>query len=310
MELVFITIGVFGLVAGSVFFLLVPNAVIQEETIRRRLETLTNRHAKATSPIDLLGTGEETLWERIATFFLGEKELPGKYTAVRRLLHRAGYPGERTVRIYWGVRIFLAGVFAVGGVFFATVIRIPVLQLLLLTAACASIGYLSPYLYVQRKAKSRIREIREVLPDTLDLLVVCVEAGLGLDAALNRVAKEQAEQGLAIGDEFQLMTQEVRAGVTRREALSRTQDRVGLDDLGGLVAFLIQTEELGGSIARSLRVYSDTMRNKRMLRAEEAGRKAVIKLIFPLVFFILPALFLVILGPAMINLVKFFAKPF
>jgi tight adherence protein C len=124
------------------------------------------------------------------------------------------------------------------------------------------------------------------------------------------VGKEQADQELAIGVEIQLMNQEVQAGISRREALSRMQERVGLDDLRGLVTFLMQTEELGGSIARSLRVYSDTMRNKRILRAEEAARKAVIKLIFPLVLFILPALFLVILGPAVISLIKFFARPF
>jgi len=310
MELILIAVGVFGVVAGSAFYVLASKSGIQEEAILRRLESISSKPVRARSPVRLLSTDRETLWESITTFFLGERQLPGTYTAVRRLLHRAGYPGERAVRAYWGVRIFLAGVFAAGGFFFVALLRSPVSHMLLLVAASACIGYLLPYFHVLRKAKLRLRQIQEVLPDTLDLLVVCVEAGLGLDAALNRVSKEQAEQGLAIGDEFRLMTQEVGAGITRREALSRMQDRIGLDDLRGLVAFLIQTEELGGSIARSLRVYADTIRNKRMMRAEEAARKAVIKLVFPLVLFILPALFLVILGPAVVNLIKFLAKPF
>jgi tight adherence protein C len=310
MEIVIIAIGVFGIVAASVFFLLVPKAQIQGEAIRRRLEAITTRQAQARPPVRLLRTEEPTLWEHIAAFFLGEKELPGKYTAVRRLLHQAGYPAERAVRIYWGVRIFCAGIFAAGFFFLAALLRSAVSEMLILIGAGGCAGYLLPYFHVLRRAKSRVRQIQEVLPDTLDLLVVCVEAGLGLDAALNRVGKEQAEQELAIGVELQLMSQEVQAGISRREALFRMQERVGLDDLRGLVTFLVQTEELGGSIARSLRVYSDTMRNKRILRAEEAARKAVIKLIFPLVLFILPALFLVILGPAVINLIKFFARPF
>jgi tight adherence protein C len=155
---------------------------------------------------------------------------------------------------------------------------------------------------VRRKARERTLQISETLPDTLDLLVICVEAGLGMDGALVRVGKEQAEQGLAIGDELQLMNQEIQAGISRREALSRLAERVGVDDLRGLVTFLMQTEELGGSIARSLRVYSTTMREKRSQKAEEAARKVVIKLIFPLVFFILPAVFLVVMGPAAINI--------
>ena len=111
-------------------------------------------------------------------------------------------------------------------------------------------------------------------------------------------------KSLPIGDELQLMNQEIGAGISRREALTRLADRVGIDDLRGLVTFLMQTEELGGSIARSLRVYSQTMREKRSQKAEEAARKVVIKLIFPLVFFILPAVFLVVLGPAAINILK------
>jgi tight adherence protein C len=190
----------------------------------------------------------------------------------------------------------------VGFFLFATLSGAEISQMLLMLVAAAGIGFMAPLFYVRRKARERTLQISETLPDTLDLLVICVEAGLGMDGALVRVGKEQAEQGLAIGDELQLMNQEIQAGISRREALSRLAERVGVDDLRGLVTFLMQTEELGGSIARSLRVYSTTMREKRSQKAEEAARKVVIKLIFPLVFFILPAVFLVVMGPAAINI--------
>jgi len=153
-----------------------------------------------------------------------------------------------------------------------------------------------------------MRDIQEAFPDTLDLLVTCVEAGLGLDGALVRVANEQAEQKLAIGDEFQLLSREMQAGVARREALSRMAARLELEDLRNLAVFLIQTEELGGSIARSLKVYASTMRQKRKQRAEEAARKMVIKLLFPLALFIMPALLLVVLGPPAINIMRMFGN--
>jgi tight adherence protein C len=304
MEFILIMIGIFGLVGGSIFLLLAPRAKAEEETIQRRLEAIAASAARTGTKIRLLGTGDESFWENIARFFLGEKELAARYTKDRILLHQAGFPGERGVRIFWGLRIFLTGVFPIAFFLLATLSRAQISQMFLLIAASAGIGYMLPLFYVRRKAKERTLQISETLPDTLDLLVICVEAGLGMDAALVRVGKEQADQGLAFGEELQLMNQEIGAGIARREALSRLAERVGVDDLRGLVTFLVQTEELGGSIARSLRVYSSTMREKRSQKVEEAARKVVIKLIFPLVFFILPAVFLVVMGPAAINIIR------
>ena len=304
MEFILITFGIFGLVAGSIYFLLAPRAKVEEEMIQKRLESIAVSAAKTGGKVRLLGTSEESFWENIARFFLGEKELAGRYTKDRILLHQAGFPGERAVRVFWGVRIFLTGVFPIAFFLLATLSRAQISQMLLLIVASAGIGFMLPLFYVRRRAKERTLQISETLPDTLDLLVICVEAGLGMDAALVRVGKEQADQGLAMGEELQLMNQEIGAGIARREALSRLADRVGIDELRGLVTFLVQTEELGGSIARSLRVYSTTMREKRMQKAEEAARKVVIKLIFPLVFFILPAVFLVVMGPAAVNIIK------
>lgn len=182
-------------------------------------------------------------------------------------------------------------------------------DLLLLTGVGAAVGYMLPFLTVFRKSSARVREMRETLPDTLDLIVVCVEAGMGIDAALNRVGKEQNSQKLALGEELVLASQEMQAGAPRKEALLRLADRVGIEEFKALVTFLTQTEELGGSIARSLRVYAETMRDKRSQAAEEAARKTVIKLIFPLVFFILPAIFIILLGPPGLAIMKMLSDP-
>ncbi|MFQ5684286.1 MAG: type II secretion system F family protein [Candidatus Binatia bacterium] len=308
MEL-FVAIGVFGLVVGFFYLILSPKTLAHDEAVQQRLERIAAGGKTRTAGVRLLGDeGEETFWEHVADFFLGKDELPAKYMGFRSMLHQAGYPGERAIRIFWGVRIGLTGIFGAVAVVLAIFLQSPVSELLMLLAGFAGFGYLLPFIIVRQRSKARLIEMQETLPDTLDLLVICVEAGLAVDAAMVRVAKEQVEQELVIGEEWQLMTQEIQAGVPRREALSRMGDRVGLEDIRALVTFLTQTEDLGGSIARSLRVYASTMREKRSQRAEEAARKAVIKLIFPLVLFILPALFLVIMGPAMLNIVKLFSS--
>ncbi len=132
---------------------------------------------------------------------------------------------------------------------------------------------------------------------------------MGVDAALNRVGREQNSQGMALGEELTLATQEMQAGSVRKEALLRLADRVGIDEFKGMVTFLTQTEEMGGSISRSLRVYADTMRDKRSQAAEEAARKTVIKLIFPLVFFILPTIFILLLGPPGLTIMQTLSDP-
>jgi tight adherence protein C len=187
--------------------------------------------------------------------------------------------------------------------------KAPLTEFLMLGGLGAVAGYMLPYLTIYRKAKARVLQMKETLPDTLDLIVVCVEAGMGVDAALNRVGREQSQQGLVLGEELMLGTQEMQAGAVRKEALSRLADRCGIEEFRALITFLTQTEELGGSIARSLRIYADTMRDKRSQAAEEAARKTVIKLIFPLVFLILPAIFILILGPPGLQIMKTLSAP-
>jgi tight adherence protein C len=308
MELL-IAVGFFGLVSAIVYFVVASKAPIAEDAIQQRLENIGIQAAEGRSQFKLHEQEEMTFWERITNFFFGDRELPERFNMISRRLHQAGYRGNRAVRIFWGLRIFLCIAFGFAGLFVSLTSGAAMSDLLLLTTAGAVVGYMMPFLTVFRKSRARVRDMRETLPDTLDLIVVCVEAGMGVDAALNRVGKEQNSQNLALGEELVLASQEMQAGAARKEALLRLADRVGIDEFKALVTFLTQTEEMGGSIARSLRVYAETMRDKRSQRAEEAARKTVIKLIFPLVFFILPAIFILLLGPPGLQIMEMITNP-
>ena len=307
MELL-IAVGFFGVVSAIVYFVLAARAPVGDEAIQRRLQNI-GIQAEARAQVRLHDEEETTFWERITNFFFGDRELPERFNMISRRLHQAGYRGNRAVRIFWGLRIFLCIAFAFGGMFIALSSGASMSDFLLLAVAGAAVGYMLPFLTVFRKSRARVLEMRETLPDTLDLIVVCVEAGMGVDAALNRVGREQNSQKLALGEELVLATQEMQAGAPRKDALLRLADRVGLEEFKSLVTFLTQTEEMGGSIARSLRVYAETMRDKRSQAAEEAARKTVIKLIFPLVFFILPAIFIILLGPPGLGIVEMLSDP-
>ena len=307
MELL-IAVGVFGLISAIVYFVLASRAPVADDAIQRRLESI-GLQTEARTQYKLHDEEETTFWERVTNFFFGDRELPERFNMIGRRLHQAGYRGNRAVRIFWGLRIFLGIAFGFGGLLMALTSNSSMSDLLLLVGAGVATGYMLPMLTVFRKSRARVRDMRNTLPDTLDLIVVCVEAGMGVDAALNRVGREQNAQGMALGEELLLATQEMQAGAVRKDALLRLADRVGIDEFRALVTFLTQTEEMGGSIARSLRVYAETMRDKRSQAAEEAARKTVIKLIFPLVFFILPAIFIILLGPPGLGIVEMLSDP-
>jgi tight adherence protein C len=152
--------------------------------------------------------------------------------------------------------------------------------------------------------RNRQKEMQKALPDALDMLVVSVEAGLGLNQALVRVSEEIYRISPVLSEQLALVNLEIRAGTSREEALRNLAERTGLQDISSLVGMLIQTDRFGTSVAQALRVHSETMRTKRRQRAEEAAAKTTIKMVFPLVFCIFPALFVVILGPALIQIYK------
>ncbi len=219
-------------------------------------------------------------------------------------LARAGFRGPHAAQLLAGGRMVAA---AAGlCVYFAIALRRaeplplgPSLGVLLFAA-----GYYLPVIWLARRTRDRQSQIERGLPDALDLLVTCVEAGLGLDAAMQRVAGELALAHPALAGELQQTFVEVNAGIRRGEALRRLADRTGIADLKTLAATLNQTEAFGTSVADALRVQADGMRVRRMQRAEERAATVPVKLSVPLVLFILPSLFAVILGPAVVNIVR------
>jgi tight adherence protein C len=174
--------------------------------------------------------------------------------------------------------------------------------------AAALVGLYLPDFWLRIKRSKRANSLERGFPDTLDLLVVCVEAGMGLDGAINRVSKEIKLSNPALSDEFRLYTLEVKAGKSRQEALNNLGIRTDLEDVKNFVGLLVQTIRFGTSMADTLRIYSDTFRTKRRQRAEEKAAKLPVKMIFPCFLFIFPAMFVVILGPAVIQLFETLIK--
>ena len=218
---------------------------------------------------------------------------------LRLRLVQAGFRRDEALTIFYGIRVaFALLMFALLGTPILMRPNIPV------ALGGLGLGYILPGMVLARLAKRRSHRIRLSLADMLDLLVVSVEAGLGLDQALQRVGQELAFAYPDLSDELRLINLELRAGKPRSEALRNLADRSGVDDLGSLVTMLIQTDKFGTSVAQALRVYSDTLRTKRRQRAEEAAAKTGVKMVFPLVFCIFPAIWVVTIGPAAIKFVQ------
>jgi len=232
---------------------------------------------------------------------LGEKapKSPKEMGTLRLRLVQSGYRGEEALTVFFGIRVAFA--LLLFALFATSVIRRPNIGLAL---GAFGLGYVLPGMVLARMAKRRAHRIRLSLADALDLLVVSVEAGLGLDQAMTRVGSELAFAYPELSDELRLINLELRAGKPRAEALRNLADRTGVDDLSSLVTMLIQTDKFGTSVAQSLRVYSETLRTKRRQRAEEAAAKTGVKMVFPLVVCIFPAIWVVTIGPAAIRFVK------
>jgi tight adherence protein C len=211
----------------------------------------------------------------------------------------AGYRSSEAVVVFFGLRIGTA--LAAFGLFSTPLIVKPDLSI---AAIACLLGYVLPGMVLARKAKARQHRIQLGLADALDLLVVSVEAGLGLDQAILRVSDELAFAHPDLCSELRLINLELRAGKARAEALQNLADRTGVEDVSSLVAMLIQTDKFGTSVAQSLRVHSDTVRTKRRQRAEETAAKTGVKMVFPLVFCIFPAIWVVTIGPAVIKFIQ------
>ncbi len=224
--------------------------------------------------------------------------------ATRELLTHAGYRSPKAGPIYWGLRFTSAAVLAIGASVVLPMVGAKAAITVLVSVYVAAMGFVLPLLVVRARARRRQKEIVLALPDALDLLVVCVEAGLGLNQAFVRVADEIHPLSQTMAAELHLLNLEIRAGKPREEALRNVYNRTGVDDLRSLTLMLIQADRFGTSIAHALRVHSETLRDKRRQRAEEAAAKTAIKLIFPLVLCIFPAMFVVLVGPGLIQIIE------
>ena len=223
---------------------------------------------------------------------------PRELGNLRLRLVQAGYRRDEALTIFFGIRVaFALALFALmaSGLIVKTN--------MILALGGLGLGYILPGMLLARLAKRRAHRIRLSLADMLDLMVVSVEAGLGLDQALSRVGTELAFAYPELADELRLINLELRAGKPRSEALRNLADRTGVDDLSSIVTMLIQTDKFGTSIAQSLRVASETLRTKRRQRAEEAAAKTGVKMVFPLVLCIFPSIWVVTIGPAAIRFI-------
>jgi tight adherence protein C len=230
---------------------------------------------------------------------------PENQSELRRQLAYAGFYGPTFARVLVGMKLVMMGVGAAGGLTFGWLIGDGTTRSLLATAA-ALLGYLAPGLWLKLQIRRRRDALERALPDALDLMVVCVESGLTIDAAIQRVGHEIAMVHPDISKELGITHMETRVGVPRVEALRNLGTRTGSASLKSLAAVLVQTERFGTGIAQALRVHSESLRTKRQHRAEEQAAKTSVKLAFPVVLFIFPTLLLVLGGPAFI---LFFKSP-
>jgi len=244
--------------------------------------------------------GASGIWEDLEGLLPRSKK---EMSRLRTRLQRAGVEYSGAPALISIAEIVLPVLLA-GAVYAVGYLLPPTLYLAM--AAAAAAGFFLPGVWIERRLGQRRRQIENGLPDALDLLVVCIEAGSGLDQAIMKTSDEISFSYPALGEELRILNSEIRAGKTRIEAFKSLAARTKVDDVRALVAMLIQTDRFGTSIGQALRSHADTSRVKRRQRAEEAAQKIGVKLVFPLVLFFFPAFYVVVLGPAIITFIHAF----
>ena len=268
----------------------------------------TGENRNASSREKLSSETEDAARNPILNFLslLGKRLIPEQsmdYTQTKTRFLMAGLRKANAPALFWGSKFLFA--FSLPICFFLGIIFLkPVDGSTKLFVSCflAFSGYYLPDIWLRMKTSARKNKIFEGIPDALDLLVVCVETGMGLDAGINRVAKEIKLSNEVLSEEFNILNLEIRAGKSRQDALRNLAERTGIEDIHSLVTLLIQADKFGTSIAQSLRVFSDSFRTKRFQKAEEIAAKLPVKLMLPLILFVFPSLFVVIMGPAAIRI--------
>ncbi len=229
----------------------------------------------------------------------GEEDL----SHIQKELLKLGYRSRSAVHIFFGFKVLCAILLPILFFLLKVLILKPIAPMMIMVASVilAIIGFYAPFLWLRIQISARKEKILNAFPDALDLLVVCVESGMGLDSAIRRVGDEMKMSNREISDEFRLLNLELSAGKSRRDALRNFALRIDLEDVTSLVNILIQTDRFGTSVAQALRIHSDSMRTKRYQKAEELAVKLPVKLVFPLITCIFPSLFVIILGPPLIQ---------
>lgn len=272
---------------------------------RRRLRDVVQAPSKVIPIPEVLPlTAEinpEGVWQDMTKLLLlrTKKDL----TRLQQRMLRAGVRHPGAAVVYSLAEMALPFIFG-GAVYLVGLPAAPTIWLAVLVAAAA--GFFLPGIWLERRLKRRRRDIENGLPDALDLLVVCIEAGSGIDQAIVKTGDELAFAYPALGEELRIINSEIRAGKPRIEAFKSFAQRTKVEDVRTLTAMLIQTDRFGTSIGQALRSHADTARVKRRQRAEEAAQKIGVKLVFPLVLFFFPAFYVVVLGPAIIQFVHAF----
>ncbi len=296
-----IFVAVTGLVFGVGLWL------TRDEVLGRRLDRLSNHGDEPDKPS---AAGEEwkvkvaKMAEPIAWLSTPKEGWESSNFRIRFM--RAGLRGPGWPVIFFGAKTLLT--LALPGLFLlyrgVAQVSAAATTTALLLVPVAALGYYLPNVVLAVRTRSRQRELEEALPDAVDLMRVCVEAGLGLDAAMNRAGEEMDLRSQALADELNLVTLDLRVGSTRERALQNFALRTGVDEVATFVTILLQSEHFGTNVAESLRILSDTMRERRKVRAEERAAKIPLKLLFPLIFLIFPSLFVVLMGPAVISIYR------
>jgi tight adherence protein C len=290
---------------GSMGLYLVVGSRETMKVIKRRAE---GQIGVATSENESIGLSFKEKLRALLTR-LGEANKPSdesEVSALRVALMTAGYRHAQAPILFMGAKL-LSSALALGIAMIipAKLIGFPTATAqLVIYVGAASAGYFLPMWWLRYAISRRKEKILEAFPDALDLMVVCVEAGLGLDAAISRVSSEIRFAHRELAEEFNLVSLELRTGLSRMEALKNLSRRIDLEEVSSLVALLVQTDKFGTSVGQALRVHSDAMRVNRQLRAEELAAKLPVKLLFPLVFFIFPSLFVVVVGPAAVKIAR------
>lgn len=278
--------------AAALFYFLSDPQVTQQRLARVTMPAAAPREA-------LIGEQYTPLAQKVRSFV---PKSPKEMTRIQRTLAGAGYYGVWPALLYAIAQIAVPALFFFGSVSYFGSGG----SNLILAGVLALFGYYVPTFWLGRAIERRRKEIRNGLPDAIDLLIVCIEAGSGLDQALNKVADELQLSYPALAAELDMIATETRAGKPRMEAFKNFADRTKVDDVRSLVAMLVQTDRFGTSIGAALRTHAEVSRTKRRQRGEERAAKLGVKLLFPLVFCLFPAFYTIVLGPSMIRIYRQF----